>query len=330
MVTRDKRLRWRILAGAVLLAAVLAGVGVWRLHGTRPKPITSVRVAAIQCYSVMGKTEHNRDRLTWLIRQAAAEGARIVVTPECAVQGYAYPPTWLTWSTETGAADTMPVAEFAETVPGPSTEYFRQLASELGIYLCLGLVEQSDGRFYNSQILLAPDGTLAAHHRKRELWPPGDGPWCTEGDLPPQVVHTPYGRLGLMICYDFHSLPEALARDRADIVLYSVGWYGPNEKDWFTRQFPRKVVIPYGFAVVAANWCGLHNDDEWPGRGCSCVIARDGTVLALATRNSGEEVVLADLPVHCDASTAGRRRQIGSREQRRGDQPVATAGSPRR
>jgi hypothetical protein len=37
---------------------------------------------------------------------------------------------------------------------------------------------------------------------------------------------------GLMICFDFHTLPPLLAKQEADIVLYSVGWYGPNEKNW--------------------------------------------------------------------------------------------------
>ena len=127
------------------------------------------------------------------------------------------------------------------------------------------------------------------------LWPPGDSGWCTPGDLPIQVVKTEYGNIGLMICYDFHALPPLLAKRGADIVLYSVGWYGPNEADWFGRAFPAKAVVPYGFDVVVANWSGPTEVQEWPGRGHSCVITREGKVLAMSQAVCGNDIVFADL-----------------------------------
>lgn len=157
----------------------------------------TVRVAAIQCYSKMGETSQNTMQLIPLIRQAAAGGAKIIVTPECAVQGYMYPPDWTTWT--------------------------------------------------------AQSSSITGSTRRG---PPGDGAWCSEGKRPIQVVDTPYGRLGLMICFDFHVLPPKLVEHRAGIVLYSVGWYGPNTKDWFSNKFSEIVVMPSGFNVVAANWSG--------------------------------------------------------------------------
>lgn len=58
----------------------------------------TVRVAAIQCPSVMGKTEDNLRYITNLVWKAATQGAKIVVMPECAVQGYLDPTTWTSWS----------------------------------------------------------------------------------------------------------------------------------------------------------------------------------------------------------------------------------------
>jgi predicted amidohydrolase len=101
----------------------------------------------------------------------------------------------------------------------------------------------------------------------------------------------------MMICFDFHALPKLLAVEKADIVLYSVGWYGPNEASWFGQIFPRNTVVPNGIHVVAANWSAPSADIEWPGRGHSCVIRRDGTVLAMAATVVGDEIVFADLPV---------------------------------
>ena len=255
----------------------------------------TVRVAAIQCASVMGKTEENVRNITNLVRQAASQGAKIVVMPECAVQGYLDPTTWSSWSRSDD--NERAVRSAAEPVPGPTTRLFSRLADDLNIYICLGLIEAASNRFFNAQVLLAPDGAIVAHHRKKSLWTPGDSSWCTAGDLPVQVVDTEFGRLGLMICFDFHALPPLLAKREADIVLYSVGWYGPNEANWFGKIFPAKAVIPYGFDVVAANWSSPMPEQSWPGRGHSCVITREGKVLAMSDAVVGNDIVLADLEI---------------------------------
>lgn len=273
-----------------------------------PHPL--VRVAAIQCPSVMGMTAENLRTITNLVRQAAHRGAKIVVLPECSLQGYLDPTTWTSWSKS--ASDKMPAASVAESVPGPSTALLGELAAELNLYLCIGMLEGAEGKFYNAQVLFSPDGKIIAHHRKRGIWTPGDSTWVTPGDLPIQVVDTEFGRLGLMICFDFHTLPPLLAEQGADIVLYSVGWYGPNEKLWFTKQFPERAVIPYGFDVIAANWTSSTPDEVWPGRGHSCILTREGKVLALSEAVCGNAIVMADLEIRSrqdDRKSAKRKHE---------------------
>jgi predicted amidohydrolase len=243
----------------------------------------------------MGKTAANVSNITSLVRQAAAKGAKIIVTPECAVQGYLDPMTWTSWSKVDGRD--MAVRKVAEPVPGLTTALMGRLAAELGVYLCVGLIESATNGFFNAQVLLSPTGAIVAHHRKRALWTPGDSDWCTKGDRPVQIVSTEYGNLGLMICFDFHVLPPLLAERKADIVLYSVGWYGPNEKTWFSSTFPAKAVVPYGFHVVAANWSSATASQKWPGRGYSCIINRGGHVLAMSEHVQGNDIVIADLPI---------------------------------
>ena len=274
----------------MILCLLLAQVSV--MAGTTTR---TVRVAAIQCPSVMGRTADNLHNITNLVRQATSRGARIIVLPECAVQGYLDPTTWTSWSSsDPGETD---VRSVAEIVPGPSTLLLSGLAKELGIYLCAGLIESASNVFYNAQVLLDPHGMIIAHHRKKALWTPGDSTWCTAGDLPVQVVETDYGRIGLMICFDFHVLPPLLAKGGADIVLYSVGWYGPNEENWFGKVFPEKAVVPYGFDVVAANWTSPTEPDQWPGRGHSCIITREGKVLAMSRAVCGNDIVYGDLEI---------------------------------
>ena len=269
----------------------------------------TVRVAAIQCPSIMGKTKDNLRNIRDLTLQAAAKGAKIVVLPECAVQGYMDPETWTCWSkTENGSNA---VQNIAEKIPGLSTAFLAELARDAGVYLCVGMVEAGANEFYNAQILLDTKGKLVGHHRKKCLWTPGDSTWCSPGKYPVQVVETEFGRLGLMICYDFHYLPKKLAKLNADIVLYSVGWYGPNEKNWFSNQFPRKAVVPYGFDIIVANWASERLNQNWPGRGHSCIISGEGKVLSMANSVHGNEIVYADIevaqspPEVIDASPSG-------------------------
>lgn len=254
-----------------------------------------VRVAAIQCYSAMGATSENLRNMTALARSAAKQGANIIVFPECAVQGYMEPVTMTSWS-KSMDSDTA-VHRFAEKIPGPSTKVLSDLAQELKTYICSGIVEIGTNGFFNSQVLLNSEGEIIGHHRKKCLWTPGDSMWCERGDLPIQVVDTEFGRLGLMICYDFHSLPPLLAKQNVDIVLYSVGWYGPNEKNWFSNIFPRKAVVPYGFNIVVANWTGAVEGETWPGRGHSCVIAGNGEVLAMSESVTGNRIVISELKI---------------------------------
>ncbi len=104
-------------------------------------------------------------------------------------------------------------------MPRPAIKLPAELAQDLTVYICVGLAETNTNGFFNSQVLLAPDGTIAAHHRKKSLWTPGDSTWCTPGRRPVQVVDTEYGRLDPMICYDFHALPPLLAKRQDDALL---------------------------------------------------------------------------------------------------------------
>ena len=245
----------------------------------------------------MGKVSLNRQMLSELITNAAAQGAKICVLPECALQGYMNPRTDKKWSKDPAPeVGDLAVSVVAENVPGPSTRHFAALAKQLEIYIALPLIESADGAYYNSLILFSPKGEIAAKHRKHALWPPGDASWASEGKGPAAVAATPYGRLGLMVCYDVHEMPAKLKDAHADIVLYAVGWYGPSEI-FFTELFPRRYIVPNGFSVVAANWSGVAGETEWDGLGYSCVIDKRGVTLAMAKTTTGAEIVIADLPV---------------------------------
>jgi predicted amidohydrolase len=280
-----------------------------------PPPLESIRrsacVAAIQCPSPIGKLAQNRERLRDLIVEAVRRGAQIVVLPECAVPGYMDARNDITWDRSfSSGSQSRPVEVAAERVPGASTKYFGELARKLSIYLSVPLIEVDHGSYFNCVVLIGPEGRILARHRKANLWPPGDAGWADPGTGEPQVVATPYGRLGLMICYEVHVMPQRL-QGKADIVLYSVGWYGPNTEAWFHDQLPAQYVKPRGFAVIAANWSAESNDDAWQGAGYSTIINRDGTILAMSAKIDGTDIVIGDLPIRNAAETVPAKSDPG-------------------
>ncbi|MFC1479443.1 carbon-nitrogen hydrolase family protein [Planctomycetota bacterium] len=271
----------------------------------------TVTVAAIQCPSRMGDIEFNRKLLASLIRKAAAEGAKIIVTPECSVTGYMDPVREIVWSRRPGPeGDEIDVRKSAETVPGPSTRFFSEYAKSLEIYLCIALVEREKDTFYNTQVLFDPKGRIVGHHRKKNLWPVGDSLWADQGDRPLQVVETPYGRIGLMICYDLHALPQELEKAGADIICYSIGWYGLETRNYFRNTFSVRYVKENGFSVIGANWASEKGSPDWSGTGASFVMSSDGTVKAMARTTQGCEIVIGQIK-RTRKSERGTRRGAG-------------------
>jgi predicted amidohydrolase len=197
------------LAPAVTLAAGPAPVKA------RPK---TVKVAAVQCSSDLGDVAGNRKKFTALVTEAARNGARIVVLPETAITGYLSQDLKTNWHLKGKPIDPTftgkDPAKYAETVPGPSTKHFAALAKKLDIYLTVPLLEvvppddprKGAPRYFNTVCLASPQGKIVAHYRKLTPWPVPEKSWATAGDRGVQVYETEYGKVGLAICFDIHTV----------------------------------------------------------------------------------------------------------------------------
>ena len=305
--------RLDFVVAAVGLAGALGGCAK-PAAPARParEPARSVVVAAIQCHSRFGDPAGNRQRLAELIRRAAGKGARIVVLPETAVTGYLSADLKRTWQVgdralSAGLAGVSPAAA-AETVPGPSTRILGRLAHELDIYLTATLLEvdRKTRFYYNTSVLLGPDGRVLIHYRKRDPWPWAERGWATPGDRGNPVVDTPFGRLGLLICFDIHRQAEVMARLKVDTLLYSIAWVEDAGSDWFAERLPA-IARAGGFNMVAANWTVPPAPaPKWHGYGQSRVIDAAGNVVATVEDDLGEEIVLAELPVAAHSPSSSR------------------------
>jgi len=281
----------------------VAGGRLVRARRLDDRPGNTVLVAAVQCYSEFGDPASNRKKLAGMVRRAASRGAKIVVLPEAAITGYLSADLKNAWRVgnrpiSDGLVGVDPV-NAAETVPGPSTKMFGKLADQFGIYLTVPLLEvdRKTGRYYNTSALLGPDGRMLIHYRKRGPWRWAERGWASRGDRGNAVVDTPFGRLGLLICYDIHDQAQVMGRLKINTLLYSVAWVEDKGSDWFAKKLPA-VARANGFNIVAANWTVPKGAaPNWYGYGQSRIIDATGKVLAKVKDDLQEEIVYTELPL---------------------------------
>lgn len=266
-----------------------------------PDSPSTVRVAAIQFISRWAKPKENRIGLEPLIREAAKNGAKIIVLPETAITAYMSHDIRLTWQVGnkqlTSGLEGISPEAFAETVPGDSTRIFGALAKELGIYLTVPFVEvdPAQKKYYNTLVLVDPTGAVVLHYRKLNPWPWAERGWASPGDHGHQFLDTPYGRIGLLICYDINFEPPTLAKNGIDHLLYSIAWVDNSGSTWFTKQLP-DIAKKANVNMIGANW-SVPDQPGWHGYGQSLILLRNGEVAARAKSDLGNEVIYADLPI---------------------------------
>lgn len=164
--------------------------------------------------------EANFKKLEKFTRQAAAQGARLVVAPEGFLEGYV-------GNEHRSPGLTREKYESAgEEIDGPLMTRVSRLARELSIYLSVGYAERRGDRMFNSVVIFSPDGSVSGHYSKSHT--ADDEPFNTKGTEFP-VFPTPLGRLGTLICFD-RQLPETartLALRGAQLILVPAwGGYG--------------------------------------------------------------------------------------------------------
>ena len=208
-----------------------------------------MKVALIQ-QSNTAQREDNLAKLEKNIRYCTQKGAELIVLQELHNGLYFC-------QTEDPA-----IFEQAETIPGPSTEFFGKLAKELGVVLVVSLFEKrATGLYHNSAVVLEKDGNIAGKYRKMHI--PDDPAYYekfyfTPGDLGFEPIQTSIGKLGVLVCWD-QWYPEAarlMAMAGADLLIYptAIGWESSDSPEEKTRQKEAWITVQRGHAV--AN--GLH------------------------------------------------------------------------
>jgi agmatine deiminase len=235
----------------------------------------------------------NMRRTAQKIVEAAERGAQIVCLQELYRSRY-FP--------QQKNFDAKPLAE---SIPGPSTELFAPIAKKYGIVIVAPLFELGeDGKFYNTAAVIGIDGKIIGKYRKIHI--PHDPyfyekKYFQEGNTPFKVFETPYGKIGVLICYD-QWFPEAARVDTlqgAEILFYptAIGYvkgYTSEDGNWYDawRTIQRAHAIANGVHVAVVNRVG--EEDELEFWGGSFVCDAFGKVLVEAS-TIVEEIVIAKL-----------------------------------
>ncbi|HET6724426.1 MAG TPA: carbon-nitrogen hydrolase [Gammaproteobacteria bacterium] len=233
------------------------------------------------------------------IRKAAGNGARLVLLQELHAGPYFCQ-----------REDTQ-VFDWAEPIPGPTTEALGNVARELGIVIVASLFERrTAGLYHNTAVVIESDGSIAGRYRKMHI---PDDPgyyekfYFTPGDLGFEPVDTSVGKLGVLVCWD-QWYPEAarlMALAGADLLLYptAIGWAAEDDKAEQARQRDAWVTVQRGHAVanglpvLACNRTGFEPDPGDDGNGIefwgsSFVCGPQGEVLAQSPADRADVLVV--------------------------------------
>ena len=262
-----------------------------------------MRIGIIQ-QSNTADIDLNKQKLAAHIGQCAQKDAQLVVLQElhnshyfCQVENPEY-------------------FDLAESIPGPSTEFYGNLAREHDLVILTSLFEKrASGIYHNTAVVLDRNGEIAGKYRKMHI---PDDPgyyekyYFTPGDLGFEPIDTSIGRLGVLICWD-QWYPEAarlMAMKGAELLIYptAIGWdMNDDEREkarqldaWLTVQ--RGHAIANGLPLVAVNRVGKEQDpsgvtDGTVFWGNSFICGPQGEIL-LNTGHDEDEIAVFDVQLH--------------------------------
>ena len=209
--------------------------------------------------------------------------------------------------------------DLAEPIPGPSTEFYGELARKHGVVIVTSLFEKrAPGLYHNTAVVIERDGTIAGKYRKRHI--PDDPAYYekfyfTPGDLGFKPIDTSLGRLGVLVCWD-QWYPEAarmMALQGADLLIYptAIGYESSDTAEeqqrqreaWTTVQ--RGHAVANGLPVVTVNRTGHEPDPSCQTNGIqfwgsSFVAGPQGELLYRAPQNEEVCTVVEVDIAHCE------------------------------
>lgn len=280
----------RFIASPCNILKVYINIDVYNMRRT-------IKVGLIQ-QSCTGNTAENMDKLKHSIEDVASKGAELVVLQEL------HNTLYFCQTENTSLFD------LAETIPGPSTEFYSRVASANSIVLVTSLFEKrAPGLYHNTAVVFDKDGSIAGKYRKMHI--PDDPAYYekfyfTPGDLGFEPIQTSIGKLGVQVCWD-QWYPEGarlMTLKGAEILIYptAIGWESTDTPEEKARQLEAWVIsqrghaVANGLPVITVNRVGHEPDPSKQTNGIrfwgnSFVAGPQGEILAQADNMKEENIV---------------------------------------
>ena len=258
-----------------------------------------MKIALIQ-QSKTADIAKNKQDLARGIADAASKGAELVVLQELHNSLY---------FCQVESTDNF---DLAEPIPGPSTEFYSQVAKDNNVVLVTSLFERrAPGLYHNPAVVFEKDGSIAGKYRKMHI--PDDPAYYekfyfTPGDLGFHPIPTSVGVLGVQVCWD-QWYPEGarlMALQGAELLIYptAIGWESSDSDQEKARQLgawqtvQRGHAVANGLPVIAVNRCGWEPDPSGQTNGItfwghSFVAGPQGEFIAEA--GTDEEIMIVDI-----------------------------------
>ncbi|MDR1634547.1 MAG: hypothetical protein LBS27_06450 [Bifidobacteriaceae bacterium] len=243
------------------------------------------RIAVCQIEPVFGEVQRNADTTLEAIAAAAAAGADAVVLPELASTGYMF----------ANRAEAFELSQ--EAGRHAVTGQWLRAAAEHQLIVVGGFAERDGDVLYNAAFLARPDGRWSVY-RKVHLWDE-EALYFEPGNLGFPVVDLPFGRVGMMICYDgwFPEAYRALADSGADLVCVPTNWVPleghPDGQPAMATVLVRAAAHVNGLVVAAADRVGRERGQDFIGQ--SVIVSHTGLVLAGPASSTEPALLWADV-----------------------------------
>jgi predicted amidohydrolase len=236
------------------------------------------RIAVVQMESKPLEVELNLRKVLSFLGSAAEQQVDLVVFPECVLTGY--------------ILDLEEAHSVALPFDSPWIDQIVEACRKFGLLSVIGSLEKDDkGKCFNAAFLIAPDGLLNVY-RKTHLPGFGADRYLSAGDQLSDVIGTPVGLLGMLICFDLF-FPEAvriLALNGAELIIVPSAW--SSVSTYYPDYILRSRSFENGVYIIAADHVGNERGVNFLGR--SIVAGIDGQVIAEGSRHS-EEMLIVDI-----------------------------------